>query len=259
MYLQLLNLARVKSEILYLPRTTTRYSRPYLPLPNSEKLRPCSDEEWSVTFIPQKGKVMPSATSASSSKAQNQPHSSLPQSVGDDVVVRLWLPDGLRYPAGRQILWSVTFVFPRTSSTASSTISGSSKSTSGMSDCDIDALVSGISLRLVCISTVAVRGAASRRERVVAVGELFNVRPDARTDLGEKKVIVMGCLQSGEAERDMSWGVRGFVSVVVSNAESPELKKNNIVGLARDTGIDQTRWAQRTSLGILRTNNDYIS
>lgn len=197
----------VKTEILYLPRTRTHYSRPYIPLPNSEKLRPFAYEEWAVAFVPQKSQAIPSAPT-SKGKLKSQSHASLPQCVGDDIVVRLWLPNGLRYPSGRQILWGVTFVFPRTAP------STSNEPVSGLSDYDTDALLAGVSLKLVCISTVAVRGAASRRERVVAVGEAFCLLPDTRTELGEKKATIRGYLQSGEAERDMSWGVSGFASVV---------------------------------------------
>jgi hypothetical protein len=97
-------------------------------------------------------------------------------------------------------------------------------STAGMSDYDIDALISGVSLRLVCVSTVAVRGIASRRERIVAQGEVISVLPDTRTDLGERKVVIRGYVFSGEEERDMSWGVRGFGSVVVSHCRSVGVK-----------------------------------
>lgn len=213
---------RVKSEILYLPRTTTRYSRPYLPLPNSEKLRPVPDEEWSISYVPQKSKAASSAY-APGDKAHSEPHSSLPQSVREDIVVRFWLPDGLRYPSGRKILWGVTFIFPRIGGSASDIETKSNRSS--MSDYDIDALIAGVSVRLVCISTVAVRGEGSRREQVVAQGKVFNVAPDARTDLGERKVIVMGCLMPGEAEQHMSWSVSGFASVVVSVTHSCEQRK----------------------------------
>ncbi|KAG8716363.1 hypothetical protein FRC11_001605 [Ceratobasidium sp. 423] len=205
----------VKSEILYLPRTTVRYSRPFVPLPNSEKLRPTQLEEWSVLQIPQKLKSKPGISLAkpgSTSKAPSQPHISLPQLFREDLIIRLFLPHGLRYPAGREIFWAITIVFPRTGSSASSVRSG--RSSSSMSDGQVNTLMAGISLRLVCVSTVAVRGVASRRERVVAVGQPFMSVPNALTDEGERKVIIRGYLQSGEEEKDMSWGVPGFMSVV---------------------------------------------
>jgi hypothetical protein len=93
-------------------------------------------------------------------------------------------------------------------------------STAGMNEYDIDALTSGVSLRLVCVSTVAVRGIASRRERVVSQGEVISVLPDTRTDLGERKVVIRGYVFSGEEEREMSWGVKGFGSVVVRRYRS---------------------------------------
>ncbi|CAE6489005.1 hypothetical protein RSOLAG22IIIB_04737 [Rhizoctonia solani] len=205
----------VKSEILYLPRTTTRYSRPFVPLPNSEKLRPTQAEEWSVLHIPQKAKTKPGISLSkpgSSSKAPSQPHISLPQSLREDLIVRLYLPHGLRYPAGRDILWSVAIVFPRTGSSASSVRSG--RSSSSMSDEQVNALIAGVSIRLICVSTIAVRGTASRRERVVSVGQTFMSIPNGVTDEGERKIVIRGYLRSGEEEKDMSWGVPGFVSVV---------------------------------------------
>ncbi|KAJ1306174.1 hypothetical protein OPQ81_010884 [Rhizoctonia solani] len=205
----------VKSEILYLPRTTTRYSRPYVPLPNCEKLRPTQAEEWSVLHIPQKAKTQPGISLAklgSTSKAPSRPHISLPQLFREDLIIRLFLPHGLRYPAGREILWSITIVLPRTGSSASSVRSG--RSNSSMSDEQVNALVAGVSLRLVCVSTVAVRGVASRRERIVAVGQPFMSIPNGVTDEGERKVIIRGYLRSGEEEKDMSWGIPGFASVV---------------------------------------------
>ena len=113
-------------------------------------------------------------------------------------------------------MWAVTIVFARPGSSASSVRSGSHMSTAGMDKYDIDALIAGVSLRLVCVSTVVVRGVAARRERVVAEGEVFTVLPDTRTDEGEKKIVIRGCVLSGEAEKDMSWGITGFASVVVS-------------------------------------------
>ncbi|KEP55642.1 putative Asp domain protein [Rhizoctonia solani 123E] len=208
----------VKSEILYLPRTTTRYSRPFLPLPNSEKLRPTQAEEWSVLNIPQKAKTKPGiplSKPGSSSKAPSQPHMSLPQSLREDLIIRLYLPHGLRYPAGRDILWSITIVFPRTGSSASSVRSG--RSSSSMNDEQTNALIAGVSLRLICISTVAVRGVASRRERVVAVGQPLMSVPNGVTSDGERQIIIRGYLRSGEEEKDMSWGVPGCISVVVSS------------------------------------------
>ncbi|KDN43858.1 hypothetical protein RSAG8_05851, partial [Rhizoctonia solani AG-8 WAC10335] len=205
----------VKSEILYLPRTTTRYSRPFLPLPNSEKLRPTQVEEWSVLHIPQKAKTKPGiplSKPGSSSKAPSQPHMSIPQFLREDLLVSLYLPHGLRYPAGREILWAITIVFPRIGSSASSVRSG--RSSSSMSDEQVSALMAGVSLRLVCVSTVAVRGVASRRERIVAVGQPFMSVPNGVTDEGERKVVIRGYLRSGEEGKDMSWGVPGFVSVV---------------------------------------------
>ncbi|CAE6469240.1 unnamed protein product [Rhizoctonia solani] len=205
----------VKSEILYLPRTTTRYSRPYLPLPNSEKLRPTQAEEWSVLHIPQKAKTKPGVPlpkPGSTSKVPSRPHISLPQSIRDDLIVRLYLPHGLRYPAGREILWSLAIGFPPVGSSASSVRSG--RSSSSMSDEQINAIVAGVSLRLVCVSTIAVRGVASRRERVVAVGKSFMIIPNSVSDEGEKRVVIRGYLQSGEEGKDMSWGVPGFTSVV---------------------------------------------
>lgn len=68
-----------------------------------------------------------------------------------------------------------------------------------MSDYGSDGLAASIFLRLVRVSTVTVRDVASSRERIIAAGEIFNVK-DTVTDLGERKVIVMGRLQSGEAE-----------------------------------------------------------
>ncbi|CAE6431171.1 unnamed protein product [Rhizoctonia solani] len=204
----------VKSEILYLPRTTTRYSRPFLPLPNSEKLRPTQIEEWSVLNIPQKAKTKPGILSkpGSSSKAPSQPHISLPQSLRDDLLVRLYLPHGLRYPAGRDILWSIAILFPPTSSSASSVRSG--KSSASMNDEEAHALMSCVSLRLVCVSTIAIRGVASRRERIVATGHPFMSVPNGVTDDGQRKISIRGYLRSEEEEKDMSWGVPGFISVV---------------------------------------------
>ncbi|GAB1523304.1 hypothetical protein RhiTH_006436 [Rhizoctonia solani] len=83
-----------------------------------------------------------------------------------------------------------------------------------MSDEQINAIVAGVSLRLVCVSTIAVRGVASRRERVVAVGKSFMIIPNSVSDEGEKRVVIRGYLQSGEEGKDMSWGVPGFTSVV---------------------------------------------
>ncbi|CEL56565.1 hypothetical protein RSOLAG1IB_07914 [Rhizoctonia solani AG-1 IB] len=205
----------VKSEILYLPRTTTRYSRPYLPLPNSEKMRPTQVEEWSVLHIPQKAKIKPGIPLpklASPSKGPSRPHMSLPQSIRDDFIVRLYLPHGLRYPAGREILWSLAVVFPPTSSSSSSVRSG--RSSSSMSDEQVNAIIAGVSLRLVCVSTIVVRGVASRRERVVAVGQQFMIVPNGVSDEGERRVAVRGYLQSGEEGKDMSWGIPGLTSVV---------------------------------------------
>ena len=186
-------LCSIQTEILYLPRTLSRYERPYIPLPGSEKPRRICDEEWRTVAIPRtdtKGALKPIAAG----------------SVPSDVDVHLSLPHKLRYPAGCSIPFAVT-------------LSGS-----GLSCANIPQLTAGLKMTLVKTSTAIVRGIVSKSEVVVSTGTICRIDEDERhwrtSKPGEntRQVVVRGCLETGTKGKDMSWGIRGYAGVSVSRA-----------------------------------------
>ncbi|KAG8745744.1 hypothetical protein FRC12_014473 [Ceratobasidium sp. 428] len=171
----------VQTEILYLPKTVSRYERPYIPLPGSEKPRRICDDEWRTSPVPLK-----------------VPTHSKPIAVLKDVGVHLSLPHKLNYPSGCSITFAVT-------------LSGA-----GLSCANIPQLTAGLKMSLVRISTIVVRGIVSKSESEVAVGSICRIDEDERHWRNSKpgqntrQVVMRGCLETGTKGRDQSWGVRGF-------------------------------------------------
>lgn len=178
----------VQTEILYLPRTVSRYDRPYIPLPGSEKPRRICDSEWYTTEVPPKS-ILASEPTTSSLPA-------LP-----DINVHLSLPQELHYPSGYNVPFAVT-------------LSGS-----GLACANIPQFTAGIKLTLVKTATIIVQGIVSKLESVVSTGRVCRVDEDERHWHGSKssdnsrQVVIRGCLETGTKEKDMSWGVRGYAIV----------------------------------------------
>ncbi|KAG9089484.1 hypothetical protein FS749_001301 [Ceratobasidium sp. UAMH 11750] len=169
----------VQTEILYLPKTMSRYERPYVPLPGSEKPRRICDDEWRTSPVPLKA-------------------GSKPLAAFKDVDVHLSLPHKLNYPSGCSITFAVT-------------LSGA-----GLSCANIPQLTAGLKMSLVRISTIVVRGIVSKSETEVAVGSVCRIDEDERhwrnSKPGEntRQVVIRGCIETGTKGRDQSWGVRAF-------------------------------------------------
>ncbi|QRV98204.1 Asp domain protein [Ceratobasidium sp. AG-Ba] len=174
----------VQTEILYLPKTLSRYERPYIPLPGSEKPRRICDEEWRTSPVPLK--PSPSAK---------------PLAAFKDVDVHLSLPHKLNYPSGCTVQFAVT-------------LSGD-----GLSCANIPQLTAGMKMSLVRIHTTVVQGIVSKSESEVAVGTVCRIDEDERHWRNSKpgdntrQVVIRGCIMTGTKGREQSWGVRGFAGV----------------------------------------------
>lgn len=184
-------LCSVQTEILYLPKTMSRYERPYIPLPGSEKPRRICDAEWRSVAVPRR-EVRPTTKPA------------ITETAFSNVDVHLSLPHKLHYPSGCSIPFAVT-------------LSGS-----GLSCANIPQLAAGLKMTLVKTSTAIVRGIVSKIETVVSTGTICRIDEDERhwrdSKPGEnaRQVVIRGCLETGAKGKDMSWGVRGYAGVSVS-------------------------------------------
>ncbi|CAE6426765.1 unnamed protein product [Rhizoctonia solani] len=173
----------LQTEILYIPRTISHYSRPFIPESGNEKRPQISESEWhSAEFRVERTKSSPKFGS------DPKPSESGPStSDKDEKAPKFWLPQALRYPSGHSIPFMLSF--PDALSKSHSEIE------------------SGVEIQLVRMSTVQTRAGVVQHASIVSRGRIQPGPEHGPT------TTLQGTIDTGVAEKEFSWEFDSVISV----------------------------------------------
>ncbi|CAE6446614.1 unnamed protein product [Rhizoctonia solani] len=158
----------IQTEILYLPRTITNYSRPFIPESGNEKRPNISEDEWHRLLLQRDfGK---GSKNRPDSVCQKEPE--------------LLLPRDLIFPSGQDIPFLISLP-------------------------TMLEVVPQVSIQLVRLSTVQTRAGAIQQAKIISEGRIHD-RPEPESNL---KAMIQGTINSGEAEKDVSWSFGTLLSI----------------------------------------------
>ncbi|CAE6482061.1 unnamed protein product [Rhizoctonia solani] len=172
----------VQTEILYIPRTTSHYCRPFIPESGNEKRPRITESEWHRADL-RLERVKGSPKLRLDSKSDSGPFR------GDkfETTPQLWLPQDLCYPSGHSIPFMLSL-----------------PATMAQSPSEIE---SRVEVQLVRVTAVQTRAGAVQEASTVSRGR---IQPGS--EYGPVTTI-RGTIDTGTAEREFSWSFDPVVSV----------------------------------------------
>ncbi|KAF8751477.1 hypothetical protein RHS01_08211 [Rhizoctonia solani] len=142
--------------ILYIPRTISRYYPPFMPELGNEKRPQISESEWhSDDLLLERSRTSSEPSAGYKSEAGSSSGSTV------EKIPRLWVPRDLRYPSGKSIPFMLSLPTARADSAS-----------------DIE---SGIEVQLVRVSTIQTRAGAVQQASTVSRGRIQPSRDQGRT------------------------------------------------------------------------------
>ncbi|KEP51548.1 putative Asp domain protein [Rhizoctonia solani 123E] len=172
----------LQTEILYIPRTTSHYCRPFIPESGNEKRPRITESEWHRADLRlERAKTSPKLIPTSQSELGSS------RSDKDKTPPQLWFPQESRYPSGHSIPFMLSL--PATLAQSSSKIESS------------------IEVQLVRVTTVQTRAGVVQQVSIVSRGHIEPSSEHGPT------TTMRGTIDTGKAEREFSWSFESIVSV----------------------------------------------